>query len=470
MRRSGSHRFEMEVGDESDQATQNRTLLREVNMKRISILAMVLGAFLISLAWAQQPAPKLPIGRHGQHRMANQAAKTPGIAIDRYSNAQFNPDEGKISELGTYPGGTWFASWRLNDFGVIVGRGDVPPLGPDGVGYTHTLVVSLFGPRAGEWFDLGTLNGEEPLGWEEANNDISDTGLVVSRSTARDGQMHAVAWTKETGLVDLGTLADTHKQQYATYIASFAAGTNRLGTLIVGQGWDGVDGISGLPVVWTPSHMWTNGTFVTKWKIQKLDTRAFPDLTGFVAWSVNDYGQIIGTGWNGDFTITTSVLWNPRADGKGWDSMALPPSPTLPSAQAYDINDRGEIVGVANSADETIWLPRFWKPLDKKRTTYSQAIELPLPQGGFTNCENVGINEPGDMVGDCWNDDGSLDLPVRWTTKDRVFSEVISFPGDWGLAWGVNNNRIATVTYAGGEKCSAGIPWTYTCGGAVQLH
>jgi hypothetical protein len=80
----------------------------------------------------------------------------------------------------------------------------------------------------------------------------------------------------------------------------------------------------------------------------------------------------------------------------------------------------------------------------------------------------VGINDLGDMVGDCWGD--TEDLPTRWTTRDLTFSEIINFPADWGFAWGVNNFRIAAVTYTGGEKCSAGVPWVYTCGGAIQLH
>ena len=439
-------------------------------MKHISILAWILGLWFVSAAWAQQPATNPPFGRHVPHRMANQTSRIPGVTANQGPNTQANPDEGKIWELGTYPGGTWFASWRLNDLGVIVGRGDVPPIDPDGVGHTHTLVVNLLGPHAGEWSDLGTLGGEQPKWWEEPNNDISNTGLVVSSSTALDGQVHAAAWTKETGLVDLGTLADTHKQQYASYIASFAAGTNKLGTLIVGQGWNVDPATTYVPLVWTPSKVWMSGRFVTKWKIQKLDTTAFPDLTGFVAWGVNDYGQIIGTGWNDDFTIVTAVLWNPGTDGKGWKPTSLPKSPALPSTQVYGINDTGEIVGVANSGDQSIWLPRLWKPLDRNRTTYSQAIELPLPKGVFTNCENVGINELGDMVGDCWNEDGSVDLPVRWSTKDLTFSKIINFPGDWGFAWGVNNNRIAVITYTGGPNCSAGEPWVYTCGGAIQLH
>jgi len=56
---------------------------------------------------------------------------------------------------------------------------------------------------------------------------------------------------------------------------------------------------------------------------------------------------------------------------------------------------------------------------------------LRLPQGSqavFTNAEAVGINDLGDIVGDSWNDDGSVDLAVRWTTKDLTFSELLNFP------------------------------------------
>jgi len=46
--------------------------------------------------------------------------------------------------------------------------------------------------------------------------------------------MRAVAWTKETGMVDLGTLADTGDPRYASHNSSYAISTNKLGTLIVG--------------------------------------------------------------------------------------------------------------------------------------------------------------------------------------------------------------------------------------------
>jgi probable HAF family extracellular repeat protein len=438
-------------------------------MKRISILACILGMYFVSAAWTQQSTTMPPIGRHLQHRMANQTSRTPDLAVSRSFNAQANPDHtAKIWELGTYPGGTWVTTWQINDLGVIAGLGDVSAPN-DGSGYTHTLEVPLFGPTAGEWTDLGTLPGKQSIGCEEPLDGISNTGLVVSGSIASDGHMRAVAWTKETGMVDLGTLADTGDPRYANHNSSYAISTNKLGTLIVGGSGVDQDTNSGFaaPVVWTPSNVWTNGKFVTKWKIHALDTAAFPDFTWMV-WGVNDYGQIIANGGN---STDVGALWNPRPDGKGWRKLiSLPPSKAYPFAVPFGINDNGEIAGIVASNDWSIWLPTFWKPLDKTRTTYSKVRMLPLPQGVFTNAEAVGINDLGDIVGDSWNDDGSEDLAVRWTTKDLTFSELLNFPADWSFSWGVNNNRIASVTYTGGEKCSAGVPWTYTCGGAIQIH
>jgi hypothetical protein len=89
-----------------------------------------------------------------------------------------------------------------------------------------------------------------------------------------------------------------------------------------------------------------------------------------------------------------------------------------------------------------------------------------MPQGGYTNCYTDGINELGDLTGECWGDD--VDQAVRWTTKNPTFSQLLGFPGDWSWSFRVNNNRIAVVTYGGGDKCSAD---SYiSCGGAIQFH
>ena len=365
----------------------------------------------------------------------------------------------KIWELGTYPGGTWAAMGDINNFGLAVGQGDLPG------GSTHSLAVSLFGPRAGKWIDLGTLGGTAS-GWEEGLISVSDTGMIVGHSATRDNdRVHAFVWTEKSGMVDLGTLADIAHQGYNS---SYASGVNKQGTLIVG--WSGVEEscltcAPTLPVVWTPSVVWKNGEPVTRWKIHKLDTDGFDEITFWFAWTVNDSGQIVGEGSNSQ-GMFVGVLWTPLQNGK-WKLTKLPAVSGYPESEPFNINDRREITGDLEPADFSVWIPAYWKPSDPLRKTYSPPIELAMPEG-VSNCYTDGINELGDMTGECWNNAGTVDRPVRWTAKNPTFFEVLTSPGDWGWSFRVNNSRIAVVTYGGGDKCSGD---NYiSCGGAVQFH
>ncbi len=426
-------------------------------MKRISILAFVLSTCIVSTVWAQQANSRTKT-HLGRHHAVNQMSPSGGTRTPY--TVQSSASRNKVWELGTYPGGTWASMGDVNDFGIAVAQGDLPD------GSTHNLSVALFGKHAGEWIDLGTLGGTES-DWDEGLVTISDTGLIVGHSAGTDqNRPHAIAWTAMSGLVDLGTLADVG---YPTYNSSYAAGVNKWGTLIVG--WSGVEQsclgcAPTLPVVWTPAFMWKNGQWVTKWKIHKLDTAGFGVITKWYAWAVNDFGQIVGEG-SGDNGEFVGVVWTPLQNGK-WKLMQLPAVADYPESEPFNINDRGEISGDIEPADFSVWLPAFWKPLNSSRKTYSNPIVVPTPEGGFENCYTDGINELGDLTGECWANDYSVDQAVRWTTKDPTFSQVLGFPGDWSWSFRVNNNRIAIVTYGGGDKCAAD---TYTsCGGAIQLH
>jgi hypothetical protein len=261
-------------------------------------------------------------------------------------------------------------------------------------------------------------------------------------------------------MVDLGTLADIG---YPEYKSSYATSTNRLGTLIVG--WSGKESSCigcgpTWPVVWTPAVEWQGGMPQIKWKIHKLDTDLFPGFDSWNVFGVNDFGQIIAHGFGPSGEVP--VLWNPIHDGKGWKAMAIKASP-VPTDLTFlwNINDRGEIAGTVVSEDYGIWLPRFWKPLDFQRETYSDPIPLALPAGYSDGGYPWGMNDVGDMTGVAWGEAGST--TVHWTPNDPSFSEVIGASTDW-WSWSssVNNNRIAVLTY-GDEKCGS-------CGRAVRLH
>ncbi|MGA7769637.1 MAG: hypothetical protein WCA27_25830 [Candidatus Sulfotelmatobacter sp.] len=430
-------------------------------MRRISILALILCACLLTVAWAQQQAVGPRMGKHAiHHRAFNSFPKANGAPSDPIIATQAAARQNKVWELGTSPGGTWASMGDVNDFGVAVDQGDLPD------GSTHNFAVPLFGRHAGEWIDLGTLGGTES-GWDEGLVTISDTGLIVGHDASTDqNRPHAMAWTEKSGMVDLGTLADIG---YPTYNSSYAAGVNKMGTLIVG--WSGVEEsclncAPTLPVVWTPTVMWKNGQLATKWKIHKLDTTGFDVMTKWYPWAVNDFGQIVGEG-DGDNGEFVGVLWTPLQNGK-WKLTQLPTLADYPDSEPFNINDRGEISGNIEPADFTVWIPSFWKPLGPSRKIYTNPIVLPIPEGGFANCYTDGINELGDLTGECWAQDYSAEQAVRWTTKDTTFSQVLGFPGDWSWSFRVNNDRIAVVTYGGGDKCSADD--YISCGGAIQLH
>jgi probable HAF family extracellular repeat protein len=199
-------------------------------MKRIRIFALVLCACFVSAAWAQPQAVGPRMGKHTfHHRALNSFPKTNAARSNPSVAAQTAAHQSKVWELGTYQGGTWASMGDVNDFGVAVAQGDLPD------GSTHNLAVPLLGRHAGEWIDLGTLGGTES-GWDEGLITISDTGVIVGHSASTDqNRPHAIAWTEKSGVVDLGTLADIG---YPTYNSSYAAGVNKLGTLIVG--WSGV--------------------------------------------------------------------------------------------------------------------------------------------------------------------------------------------------------------------------------------
>ena len=420
-------------------------------MKRIGTLALILCACFVPAAWAQSQVARPHLSRHAvHHRALNVSPKSAEKVSNSGIAAQAAPAcKTKLWDLGTFPGGTWAEAGGINDFGALVAQGDT---GPDGD--NHLFTVRFFGPNGPQWSDLGSVGANEGwFFWPE----IADTGMIVGYAATDDGYVHALAWTKKSGRVDLGTLSDLG------YNFSVAERVNKLGTLIVGWSGDTADdsGVS-LPVVWTPTLIKKPDGMTTTWKIQALDTTGFEGFPHWMATGVNDFGQVSGIAWDdSDPENDVSVIWNPLPNGKGWKIMRLPVSPDYPNAEAGGINDRGELVGDVDSSDWNTFSAALWKPVDRLRKVYKLTLLPSLPgstNGGF----GESINEWGDIVGAAYDADWNM-LATRWSTKDRRFVRPLGFPGDWSLADGVNNQRIAVGTY-GGAQCAN------ECVAAVQFR
>jgi len=386
------------------------------------------------------------------------------VFLATVSGANLWAQHSKFHDLGYYPGGTWAEAWGINNAGIVVGTGDIAS------GYARPIGVPLFGPNAGQWFDLGTLGG----GRTDAVMcmAIADTGIIVGHSAIADNEtIHAFAWTSATGMVDLGTLRDIG---YTDYTYSLAWGTNKSGTLIVGWSANGLDsnnlvnGVAAdaLPVVWTPRTTWESGQWKTKWQIHKLDTTAFQHLRYWTAMVPNDSGQIVGLAVTSGTLV--GFLWNPAEGGKDWEIQKIPPAQGYSSVWPSNINNNGEVVGDVLNGNGfpyswTDEFPAYWKP------TYGSASHLSvtiLPTlGGYLSGigDGEGINEVGDIVGGSTDANGNY-YATAWSTTDPNFTpRLLPSPqhsGSWSWANRVNNHGIAVGSYGNDDVSENAAAWT----------
>ena len=87
--------------------------------------------------------------------------------------------------------------------------------------------------------DIGTLGGD--FGW---SSDINSSGLVAGYSKIAGGDEHAIAWSADGGLIDLGTLAGSRSRgQFVTEAGAIIGVSGAKGHRTHAFVWTEADGL-----------------------------------------------------------------------------------------------------------------------------------------------------------------------------------------------------------------------------------
>jgi probable HAF family extracellular repeat protein len=248
---------------------------------------------------------------------------------------------------------------------------------------------------------------------------INDAGQVAGTQNPQSGQPRAVLYTPGVGVQDLGTLGGTISVAYALNELGQVAG---YGTTATGA---------------RHAFLWTPGA-----GMQDLGTLG--GGTASTARGINDLGQVVG-----EVTLPPvgprqpakhAFRWTP---GEGMEDLGTL-SPELTSSIAYDINNTGQVVGRAFSADRQI-LP----PTDPE---YFSRAFLWAPGQGMRDLGDLGggysiayaISDAGQVIGRSWLSQiiaefGQAYSAFIWTSAEgmRAIGRLWGGP-EISVAYGIN--------------------------------
>ena len=245
-------------------------------------------------------------------------------------------------------------------------------------------------------------------GWSE--NGIIDpmTGLPED---------HAVLWTKDRQVIDLGTVTGGTE--------SLAASNNSHGQVVGFSNNDVPDPFSivGFPTQ-TRAFLWKNGA------MQDLGTLGGPDALAQV---MNERGQIAGFSYTNSTANSTTGI--PTQDPFLWQGGAMIDLGTLGGTRglANWLNGRGQVVGQSNLAGDNTSHPFFW---DKK----TGLKDLGNFGGNGNNGAANWINDEGDVVG--WADLPGSQAYHAFLWKHGVMTDLGTPIGDeCSIAYAINSKR-----------------------------
>jgi len=259
--------------------------------------------------------------------------------INSGENHAFIWENGRMRDLGLFPGDLFAAASDINNRGQVVGAG-AADFSPHALLWENGRVIDLGGTfsqafainnrgqivgvtsggaalwQNGVLHNLASLSG----GGSEAF-DINDKGVIVGYSTTATGESHAVMWT-DGGIVDLGTLpGDDFSQALAINSQGQIVGTSSN----ISQGGE-------------RAFIWENGAM--------RELGSLPTLPFSRAFSINERSQAAGVSILAGVTRATLFQKGSATQLPGLTGEAL--------TFAYAINNLGQLVG-ASDFSAVLW-------------------------------------------------------------------------------------------------------------------
>ncbi|MBN2581947.1 MAG: PEP-CTERM sorting domain-containing protein [Planctomycetes bacterium] len=284
-----------------------------------------------------------------------------------------------VTSLGTLPDGGSRAH-AINEQGEIVGHAG---------GYEHPFYWD-----GTAMHDLGTFGGK----YGQADG-INDTGTVVGYAGDSDETWRAFSWTSGSGLVDLGSLSRYGSQ---------ARDVNNAGQ-IVGN-----------------AHYSYSSWHAFLWQDNVMIDLDDSDSGRSIAYAINEAGQVVGS------DDGVAVMWH---NGSRVEIGRF----GLASAEAWDVNDHGQVAVQAANYNQSIRRSFLWE----------NGVEQDLGTLGGDRVYAKGINNLSQVVGQAQTVGNAL--LHGWIWEDGTMTDLNDLvPQEWsGLildASGINDRGQICAT------------------------
>lgn len=256
---------------------------------------------------------------------------------------------GRPAELGTLPGGSFFSPIAVNDRGSVLGYGDAAD---------RRLHVARW-DRGRGFRRLADLEGEDATPPTALNN----RGVAVGQSYSSSGGYRALRWDRDGRLTELPSIGPLASVAFDVNDDGVAVGTAWLeGQFSVPVEWDRRGRVTELPTPGGDGRAFSinrNAAVAGRWldadhryqpcrwtpdrAFTALDSPPTADITN--ANQINDDGVTAGHAWYQSEYRTQALRW----DAAG----TLTELGTLggPDSQITDLNEHGEAVGYAMTAE-----------------------------------------------------------------------------------------------------------------------